>query len=325
MAPSFRESKKSICRAQTTSLVSYARSIYVLGVDFIGQGRRVLYERETRCGKLISRLVQDGYLQMVAGEGDEEWTWSEAILDRDAWVAQQLRGSQITCTPEHERPRERLLAQGAEKLRTAELLAILIRSGRPGESALQAGEKIANRFGEQLDRMRFASAFEMKSISCAISEAAYCQILAGIELGRRVERSIALQRKAPQRIDSSRAAVEYCQLEFTRLMDDRAQEEFHIVTLDTKLQPIQRHCVTVGTLDASLVAPREVFRPAIRDAAAAILLIHNHPSGDPTPSRQDFQVTNRLDEAAKIIGIQVIDHIVVASRGCVSLRDLGAS
>ena len=93
------------------------------------------------------------------------------------------------------------------------------------------------------------------------------------------------------------------------------------MTLDTKLLPIAQHQVFVGTLDTSLIHPREVFRPAISDAASAMFLVHNHPSGDPTPSREDGQVTDRLRAAADIIGIQILDHIIVAARGCVSLSE----
>ncbi len=101
------------------------------------------------------------------------------------------------------------------------------------------------------------------------------------------------------------------------------KKSFHIVTLDTKHKPIQTHCITVGTLDASLVHPREVFRPAIRDAASSILLVHNHPSGDPTPSREDRQVTARLKDAGKLIGIDVLDHIIVTRTGGLSLMENG--
>ena len=99
------------------------------------------------------------------------------------------------------------------------------------------------------------------------------------------------------------------------------QEEFWIVTLDTKNKPIQSHQVTVGTLRNSLVHPREVFRPAIKDAANCILCVHNHPSGDPTPSDQDISVTERLESAAEIIGIPLIDHIIVAGRKAVSIQE----
>ncbi len=131
----------------------------------------------------------------------------------------------------------------------------------------------------------------MKEVSRVVSVTAYCQIMAGIELGRRVAEAMRAEREPPMKINSSTAAIEFCRRTFARLAADRRQEEFHIVTLDTKLFPIRTHQITVGTLDASLVHPREVFRAAIRDAASSVLLVHNHPSGDPTPSREDFEVT----------------------------------
>jgi DNA repair protein RadC len=105
------------------------------------------------------------------------------------------------------------------------------------------------------------------------------------------------------------------------LLNHGVQEEFWVVTLDTKNQPIGRHQITVGTLRNSLVHPREVFRPAIADAANCIIVVHNHPSGDPTPSDQDISVTERLESAAEIIGIPVLDHIVVATEKCLSIQE----
>ncbi|NND97849.1 MAG: DNA repair protein RadC, partial [Pirellulaceae bacterium] len=150
----------------------------------------------------------------------------------------------------------------------------------------------------------------------------YAQIMAGIELGRRIARADAAVEDAPTKITSTKLAVAYCEQEFARLARDAVQEEFHIVTLDTKHKPIRSHRITVGTLDASLVHPREVFRPAIRDAASAVLLIHNHPSGDPTPSREDHQVTDQLTEAGKMLGINVLDHIIVARERSLSIREV---
>jgi len=129
-----------------------------------------------------------------------------------------------------------------------------------------------------------------------------------------------------ERIVSPTSAMRYCQREFATMARHSAQEEFWIVTLDTKNQPINKHQITVGTLRNSLVHPREVFRPAIADAANCILAIHNHPSGDPTPSDQDISVTKRLHEAAEIIGIPVVDHIIVAGEKALSIQEwLGAT
>jgi DNA repair protein RadC len=144
--------------------------------------------------------------------------------------------------------------------------------------------------------------------------------MAGIELGRRVATEIRNRGEQRIRITSADAAVDYCRELFARLAIDGRQEEFHVVTLDTKYQPLTNHRITVGTLDASLVHPREVFRPAIRDAAAAVLLVHNHPSGDPTPSGEDRKVTRQLEAAGRTVGIQVLDHIVVAGETALSLK-----
>lgn len=123
------------------------------------------------------------------------------------------------------------------------------------------------------------------------------------------------------KITSSCDAKRFCHNVLTEYFEDkRDQEEFMVVTLDTKYRPIRVVRITRGTLDASLVHPREVFRPAIVDAASAVLLVHNHPSGDPTPSMEDHAVTERLTQAGKIIGIQVLDHIVVGDY-CVSIRE----
>jgi DNA repair protein RadC len=115
--------------------------------------------------------------------------------------------------------------------------------------------------------------------------------------------------------------MQFCLNRFGRLAREARQEEFHMVTLDTKNQPIASHQITVGTLRNSLVHPREVFRPAIRDAANCIIVVHNHPSGDPTPSDQDISVTERLESAAEIIGIPLIDHIVVAGEKAISIQE----
>lgn len=273
--------------------------------------------------RLLKQLQREGLLKSRVGLKADSYVWTEkrnSFADED-WISRQISGDQITQSPLEDRPRERLLKLGPECLRTSELLAILIRSGRKGESAVQAGQRVANQFSTRLDTLRTLSPIELKKVSSAVSEVAYCQIMAGIELGRRVSESLQQNGVRTEKINSTHAAVEYCARHFARLVDDGCQEEFHIVTLDTKLQPISKHQITVGTLDASLVHPREVFRAAIRDAASSILLVHNHPSGDPTPSTEDRMVTDRLKRAGELIGIQVIDHVVVAARGCVSLAD----
>ena len=272
---------------------------------------------------VLKQLMQDGMLETIRADNGQRFSWRGGQdFETGHWIERQIVGDQVTQTPKEERPRERLIQAGADHMRTAELLAILIRSGRKGESAVQSGQRIANHFGDRIDNLRTMSPSELKRISSAVSEVAFCQIMAGIELGRRVAESMHRFVMPTEKITSTRAAIDYCMHHFSRLAIDGCQEEFHIVTVDTKLQPIARHQITVGTLDASLVHPREVFRPAIRDSAASVLLVHNHPSGDPTPSAEDRAVTDRLKRAGEIIGIKVLDHIVVGKHSAVSLADV---
>lgn len=200
------------------------------------------------------------------------------------------------------------------------MLAILIRVGRPGESAMQAGEKLAAKYSQALEKLPQAQLPELKDVAQSVAKSAYCQIMAGIEIGRRVAESKRVRADKP-RISSTEEAKAYCEERFARLVADGTREEFHVVTLDTKNQVIDTHQVSVGTLDASLVHPREVFRPAIKDAASSLILVHNHPSGDPTPSREDFAVTKRLELAGQNLGIDVLDHIVLGSFRSVSIRE----
>jgi DNA repair protein RadC len=167
---------------------------------------------------------------------------------------------------------------------------------------------------------------------CDIARLSIDDMLArGLSIGdaRTIHSAIALAREIaePQskyrtiRITSPATAMQYCLAEFRALACQAVQEEFWMVSLDTKNQPINKHQVTVGTLRNSLVHPREVFRPAISDAANCILVVHNHPSGDPTPSDQDLSITERLESASEIIGIPVIDHIVVAGEKAISIQE----
>jgi len=274
--------------------------------------------------QVLKQLKSEGVLNSYEREDEEHFRWAEEPqqFSSQDWIERQISGTQVTQLPSQERPRERLLELGAHQLRNSELFAILIRAGVKGESAIQGGQLLSNQFTAQLDRLIDLSHSEMKKISKAVSITAYCQIMAGVELGRRVE-NVVKDKRPKEKICSTAAAVDYCRRHFERLAHDARQEEFHIVTLDTKLQPIQSHQITVGTLDASLVHPREVFRAAIRDAAASILLVHNHPSGDPTPSRQDREVTERLKRSGELLGITVIDHIIVAKENTVSLAECG--
>lgn len=273
----------------------------------------------------INLLVSEGLLQPYLDQEERWFRWGTNDRQEASrhWINQQIHGVQVKETPANDRPRERLMRDGAAALSNADLLAILIRVGVPKESAVVGAQKIANRFADRLGDLPKCSAKEIKEISAAATAASFAQIMAGIELGRRIAESEFRKHPPTIKITSTKEAVAYCSNEFYRLASDAVQEEFHIVTLDTKHKPIRTHRITVGTLDASLVHPREVFRPAIQDSASAVILVHNHPSGDPTPSREDHQVTNQLTEAGKLLGIQVLDHIVVARERSVSIREHG--
>ena len=183
-------------------------------------------------------------------------------------------------------------------------------------SVLQAEGKATSILREyRLDQLYDAHRNEL-----GLTEKQFERLMAAIELGKRVCR-FDESAESKIKISSSSDAINFCRKHFAELIAEARQEEFHIVTLNTKNVVIDSHQITVGTLDASLVHPREVFRKAIKDVCSSIILAHNHPSGDPTPSREDVAVTNRLEESGKLLGIDVLDHIVMGIDGCVSIRE----
>jgi DNA repair protein RadC len=213
--------------------------------------------------RLVHQLEREGYL--CDTEGMYSWTCELSDFPAQSWVEAQVHGTQVSEMPEEDRPRERLLAHGASRLKTAELLAILIRSGRKGESALQAGDKIANRYNDRLHCLADAGRGELKDIAAAVGETAYCQIMAGIELGRRVAKSFAEDKKRLTRISERIDALRFCRDRFARQATDACQEEFHVVTLDPQLQVIGTHLITVGSPPAGCHRrgrDREPTRPA---------------------------------------------------------------
>jgi DNA repair protein RadC len=179
------------------------------------------------------------------------------------------------------------------------------------------GEKNAKRLPDTLADLSRMSSDDM--VARGVPRRDALRIVAAIGLAREIHEPEEGY-DARMRITSPATAMRFCQQQFTALKH-AMQEEFWMVTLDTKNQPIATHRITVGTLRNSLVHPREVFRPAIADAANCILVVHNHPSGDPTPSDQDLSVTERLENAAEIIGIPVLDHIVIAGDRSISIQE----
>lgn len=213
-----------------------------------------------------------------------------------------------------ERPRERLQRVGAEALADAELVALVLRTGGRDGDSLNAAHLLLARLGG-LRPLAHASTRELCGAT-GIGPAKAASLHAALELGRRV----AAHTLRPG--DAVRAPADLYRHFAARLRDAR-HEQFLVVLLDGRHRVLRTETVSRGTLTASLVHPREVFRPAIREAAAAIALVHNHPSGDPTPSREDREITARLARAGELLGIRIVDHVVVAEGGYHSLREDG--
>ncbi|MGD8362335.1 MAG: DNA repair protein RadC, partial [Gemmatimonadota bacterium] len=198
-----------------------------------------------------------------------------------------------------DRPRERMRALGPTALSPRELLAILIGSGGATGSALDVGERILSRVQGSLRRLASLPTAALEAES-GVGAATASRIQAALELGRR---AAAEPSHANDRIRGPRDVFE----RMGPLMRDLRQEEFHALLLNTQHRVIRDVLVTRGILDASLIHPREVFRVAIVECASGVILVHNHPSGDPTPSQEDRAVTHQLAAAGKAIGIPVLD------------------
>jgi DNA repair protein radc len=224
------------------------------------------------------------------------------------------QGNLLRNVPHEERPRERMMQYGAEALSHTELLAILLRTGTRQESAVHLAGKILKECGT-LRNLLDMSMSELTAIR-GIGPAKAVQLRAGIELGRRIVRSgqgeIVTVRK-PQ------DAANYVMEELRYLK----KEHFVCLFLNTKNHIIARETLSVGTLNASLVHPREVFRAAVKAGSASIICVHNHPSGDPMPSPEDVQLTKRLVEAGELMGIEVLDHLVIGDGRFISLKEQG--
>ncbi len=216
--------------------------------------------------------------------------------------------------PREERPRERLVTDGADSLSNHELLAILLRTGSKEESVIQLSNRLLHRF-EGLRLLKDASVEEITSIK-GIGTAKAVQIMAAVELGRRIGK---LQYEDRYVIRSPEDGAKYV-MEDMRFL---TQEHFVCLYLNTKNQVIHRQTIFIGSLNASIVHPREVYKEAFRRSAASIICIHNHPSGDPAPSREDIEVTKRLVECGRIIGIELLDHLIIGEHKFVSLKEKG--
>lgn len=222
--------------------------------------------------------------------------------------------------PSHERPRERLQALGADALSSAELIAILLRTGTAGRNAVEIGHELLRKY-ERLCWLARASAEELMQVK-GIGRDKAVTLSAAFTLARRMTEET--QADAPL-LDNPDAVANFMR-EIVRLLD---VETFHALMLNTRRRLIRRCEISQGTLDTLLVHARSVFRPAIAANAAAIILVHNHPSGDPSPSEADIKVTRDLARSGHLLGIDVLDHVIMGlaapdrPRDFVSLKELG--
>ena len=211
-------------------------------------------------------------------------------------------------------PRERLFALGLRALSDAELIALTLRTGAGGARALELAADLLTRHGG-LTGLARRDVRELTHTR-GIGRTKAASLVAALEIGRRIAR------RRLREGDAVRGPEDVFQHFHARLRD-ASQEHFCVLLLDGRHRVLGDELVSLGTLTASLVHPREVFRPALRAGAAALILVHNHPSGDPEPSPEDRVVTQRLTRAGELLGIPVLDHVIVAERGFRSLRDEG--
>lgn len=212
-----------------------------------------------------------------------------------------------------ERPREKMMQHGASSLSNAELLAILIRTGTKDLSALDLANRILSLSDNGIQQLSDFKVDDYSSVH-GIGPSKACQIMAGVELGKRMSRARLLN---PRVLNHPREVAAY----LVEDMKDLRQEWFRVLLLNNRKQVIGYETVSVGTINASLVHPRDVFERAIRKNAATVLLVHNHPSGNPSPSNEDLALTRRLIEGGALLGIEVVDHVIVGNGTYYSFKE----
>lgn len=212
--------------------------------------------------------------------------------------------------PRVERPREKMMRYGPEKLGEEELLAILLRTGIRGKNVLDLAGELLRRFGRaEIAKAGFA---ELRAAP-GLGPVRSCEILAAFELGRRY-------------LNGKKAGIYLKPRDiWEELRDVRGEKKEHFVVfyLDTRNQEIKRDIVSIGTLNYNLVHPREVFEPAVKNLAASVIVAHNHPSGCLEPSDEDLSLTKRLSQAGKLLGIELLDHVIVTKEGFMSFKQKG--
>lgn len=214
--------------------------------------------------------------------------------------------------PADARPRERLARVGPSGLSTVELLAILLRTGVPKKSALSLAEELLAKFGDGLSRANIAELCVVRGVGRGKAS----QIIAALELGRRVLRP---EGGSKPRLSSPKEVFAHV----SNGLQGLRKEQFLALYLDTKNRLMAEETISVGILDSAHAHPREVFRGAVAAGAKSVIVAHNHPSGDPSPSKEDKEITQRLQSAGKILGIELLDHLIVGAGNFVSMREEG--
>jgi DNA repair protein RadC len=214
--------------------------------------------------------------------------------------------------PVGERPRERLFKLGSEALSVQEVLALILGRGIKDESVMVISQKLISRFGG-LKGVANASLEELTKTK-GIGPAKAAQIKAALELSKRLEADAGERPRQVLKSPEDVVAVMRSKLK------GKKKEHFWVICLDTRNRLITWKQVSIGSLDTSIVHPREVFKEAISSSAASVIFVHNHPSGDPEPSKEDIELTKRLAKAGEIVGIDVLDHIIVCDKNSLSLK-----
>ena len=212
--------------------------------------------------------------------------------------------------PKIERPREKLIAKGVENLKDSELLAILLRTGTIGKNVIEIASQILSKYSKK--RLLQMTYQDLSKIS-GIDSAKATTLLAAFELSKR----------ALEVNDTNLPVISDAKDALAQLSDMRDLKKEHLVTLylNAKNQLVHKETISMCTLNANLVHPREVFEPALKYSAAQIIVAHNHPSGDPKPSEDDLEVTKRLTEAGKMMGIELMDHVIVSKNSHFSFKE----
>lgn len=205
--------------------------------------------------------------------------------------------------PREERPREKLLGRGPDALTNSELIAILLRTGRPGMNVVEVARELLARY-KSLEGLSRCSVKELRQIK-GIGPAKALELVAAFNLGKR----FAQEEPSQQKLDSPELIHELLGNEMRMLRT----ESLRVVLLDTRYRLMRIEPVSVGSVNESIAHPREIFRPAITYSAYAVIVVHNHPSGDPSPSQSDHSLTRRLAEAADLLQIKLLDHIIIGA------------